>query len=411
MLRGRTLERRLFGWLFVLTVVPAVVVLLGGVWVGARALNWTGSLGPWQRVADSGRQLLDAVAPVAKSDPALAHAAAQHRAQLSQSLTLARRWVYLGRRLESSLPVLALGLSLILAILALLVSRRLARELARPIEDVVGWSERLAREDELPAPQPSESREVREVRALREALRRAAAERVLARGRALEAERTRVWGEMARRVAHEMKNPLTPLRLAAHRLRGLSSEAPALEEPVHVIEQETLRLEDLAAQFSELGRPPEGPASPVDLEELLTSMLATDVPRTITCELESPGRPVVVEAHYDALLRAFRNLVKNAVEAMLESSDEGRLTVRLAAPQAGSVEVSIADTGPGLPPGAESRIFEPDFTTKSRGTGLGLALVRQTVRRAGGDVTARSASGGGAEFVVRLPAPGAAAEA
>lgn len=405
MLRRRSLERRLFGWLFAVALVPAVIVLVGGAWATARALEWTRSLAPWEQVAESGRELLDALPADAATDPALARAVERHREELSGSLVLARRWSFIQRRIVAALPGAALALAVLLALLALVVSRRLSRELTRPIQELVGWSERLAREAPLPPATPAESGEVREVRALRQALRRAAEERVVARSRALEAERTRVWGEMARRVAHEMKNPLTPLRLASHRLTGLAGEDPRLEEPLGVIVQETARLEELAAQFSQLGRPPEGPASEVDLRELLAELLASDVPAEVISTLDcGPGVPEV-EGHFEPLLRAFRNLVRNAVEAVRQGGPGGAIAVTVRAVANGSgAEVVIADSGPGLPHGAGDRIFEPDFSTKSRGTGLGLALARQAVHQSGGEIEARSRENGGAEFVVRLPA-------
>mgnify|MGYP001484204565 FL=1 len=122
--------------------------------------------------------------------------------------------------------------------------------------------------------------------------------------------------------------------------------------------------------------------------------------------LEADPELPLVEGHYEALVRAFRNLVRNAVEAMEGSDAPRRIRVCLTAmtaPETG-VEVTIADTGPGVPEDVRERIFEPDFTTKSRGTGLGLTLVRQAVAAHGGTVTARGRPEGGAEFVVRLPA-------
>ncbi len=404
MLRRRSLERRLFGWLFAVALVPAVVVLVGGAWATARALEWTRSLAPWEEVAESGRQLLDALPAEPAMTPELARAAERHRQELSGSLVLARRWSFIQRRIVSVLPAAAAALTVLLALLALLVSRRLSRQLTRPIQELVGWSERLAREAPLPPASAAEAGEVREVRALRQALRSAAEERVIARGRALEAERTRVWGEMARRVAHEMKNPLTPLRLASHRLNRLADEDPRLEEPLGVIVHEADRLEELAAQFSQLGRPPEGPASEVSLGELLAELLATDVPADVAATLGVDPATPNIEAHYEPLLRAFRNLVRNAVEAVRQGGAGGGITVTIAAAAGGGAEVVIADSGPGLPQGAGDRIFEPDFSTKSRGTGLGLALARQAVRQSGGEIEARSRDGGGAEFVVRLPA-------
>jgi signal transduction histidine kinase len=138
--------------------------------------------------------------------------------------------------------------------------------------------------------------------------------------------------------------------------------------------------------------------------ELLTSLLESDA-RDVTTTLSAPERLPPIICHYDALFRAFRNLVRNGIEAM-ESVPDPKLdiTVALADDAAGRwLDVRIRDNGPGLPPGGGDRIFEPDFTTKTRGTGLGLALVRQAVTAGGGTVAARSHDGG-AEFAVRLPA-------
>lgn len=413
-MKRRSLERRLFGWLLVLALVPAMVLLAGVVWLWSDALDRIGTLGPWAQVAQSGRALIEAAEAVAGSDPALAEAVEAHRRELSASLTLARRWEYVGGRIARGLPFVGLGLAGVLALVALGASRRLARELARPIGELVGWTERLAREEALPPETAAEARDMPEVRALRSAMRRAASELAEARRRALEAERLRVWGEMARRVAHEMKNSLTPLRLAAHRLGPLRADGGEPGESVEVIEEEIARLEELAKQFSLLGRPPEGPRSPVDLRELWSGLMATDVPPGIETELSADPALPLVNAHYDALLRAFRNLLRNAVEALAGLDRPGRIEVRLALAGGGAegeelVEVVVSDNGRGLPEGVGDRIFEPDFTTRSNGTGLGLALVRQAVTAHGGTVFARQRPGGGAEFVVRLPAGDAAA--
>lgn len=406
-MRRQGLERRLFGWMLVLALTPALVLVLIGVWLWAGSLDWVGTLGPWDRVAESGRQVFEAAASAAEADSALAAALARHREELSASLRLARRWAFLERRVAAMVPGLAFGLALVIAGLALAVSRRVARGLARPIGELVDWAGRLGREEPLPPPGPHEAREVVEVRALRAALRRAANELAEARRRALEAERVRIWGEMARRVAHEMKNPLTPLRLAAHRLARSQGRSPDWEEPVAVIIEETDRLEDLAQQFAALGRPPSGPTSAIDIRELMAGLLATDVPPGVVATLESADDLPLVEGHYDALLRAFRNLIRNAVEAMEGSERPRRIDVGIHVTD-GMLVVAIGDTGSGLPEGAGDRIFEPDYTTKSRGTGLGLALVRQAVAAHGGEVLARNRPGGGAEFVVRLPAVAAA---
>jgi two-component system, NtrC family, nitrogen regulation sensor histidine kinase NtrY len=223
------------------------------------------------------------------------------------------------------------------------------------------------------------------------------------------------------------------LRLAAHRLarsgsagavplagEGATAGGPrpaGIAEVADVIDQEVGRLEELAAQFSALGRPPEGPATAIDMGELVTSVVETDVPPAIDAGLDVASALPPVVGHYDGLFRAFRNLIRNAVEAVEHATDPRvRITVRLVREAGGGpgggvawVETAIADNGPGLPAGREDRIFEPDFTTKTRGTGLGLALVRQAIEADGGVVRAASREGGGAELVVLLPAAPSAA--
>lgn len=393
-----TLHRRLFAWLAGLTVMPALLVLLVSAWLWSGALAWFGTLGPWEQLTESGRVLFDAAGPHAAEDSALAAAVAGHREALSSSAVLARRWAFVGERLASQLPTIVLAFAVVLSGVALLVSRRLARGLARPIEEVAAWTAMLAREEPIP---PAEARDTVEVRALRAAVRDASAELAAARVRALEAERVRVWGEMARRVAHEMKNPLTPLRLAVHRLE---SDGTAAAEALAVVKEETARLEELARQFSWLGRPPEGVPSAVDLRELLERLLATDVPPGFDASLEAAADVPPVEAHYEALVRAFRNILRNAVEALEEVEGPRRIRVSVArAREPGMVEIRFADSGPGLPPELGDRIFEPDCTTKWRGTGLGLAVVRHSVTATGGRITAGNRPEGGAEFVILLP--------
>lgn len=410
LLRLDRLERRLFGWLLLLTLVPMFALLGTGYLLTARSLQWVGTLGPWDRVAESGRTLIDAAGPAAENDAALAAAIENHRLELSSSVVLARRWSFLGERLGSALPWLAVLLAIVLTALALWVGRRLAVQLARPIKELAGWAEQLPAGRPLPAPRPEEMHEVREVRALRDALRVASVRIAEAHARALETERVRAWGEMARRVAHEMKNPLTPLRLAAHRLAGHPDAEGALREPLDVIREETGRLEELARQFAVLGRPSTGPASDVDLRELLERMLESDVPSHITVHLRAEPDMPLIRAHYDALKRAFRNLIRNAVEAMgAGTSGQKELTVEMGS-FAGGVRVSVADTGHGIPADRIERLFEPDFTLKAGGTGLGLAVVRQAVAAHGGRVAAQSRIDGGAEFIVDLPLSAPAAD-
>lgn len=403
MLRPRSLERRLFGWLAALALVPALAVLLIALTIGSRSLRSLGTLGPWAGVAESGRALIEAAEAVSPADTALVTAAARHRSDLSESLRQAGRWEFLGARASAAAPVAVAIFGLLLAAVALLVSRRLARELARPIGELVEWAGRLGRGEPLPGEAPSRRHDVREVGLLRTALLSAESEIRAGRDRALEAERTRAWGEMARRVAHEMKNPLTPLRLASHRLDRAAPSDPALREVVDVIREETARLDELARSFAALGRPAAGAPSDVDLAELLHGLLRSDVPGGVRATVDAAPDCPMVRGDYEGLARAFRNLVRNAVEAVVQRPGAGSIDVRVSGFGADGVEVKVGDDGVGIPDGLEDVIFEPDRTLKRGGTGLGLAVVRQVVAAHGGTVAARNRAGGGAEFVVRLP--------
>ncbi len=401
MLHKRTLERKLFGWLLVSALAPTLALLLATWLAGAETLNRLGTLGPWSEIAASGRTLTDAIEAGAPDD-VLREAASHHRTQLSESLLQASRWGYLGERVAAAAPLVIGGVGLIVALLALLMARRLARELARPIGELVTWTAALGDGRDPPPPGPAEAAEPVELGVLRSALRGAAAEIARARARAVEQERVAAWGEMARRIAHEMKNPLTPLRLAAYRLTAATGANGAIEEAVSVIREETERLDELARSFALIGRPVSGAPTLVDLVELMDTLLRTDVPDPIATSLLAEDGTAVVSGQYDALVRAFRNLVKNAVEAVQQGGRPGAIGVRIV-PGPDHVEVSIADDGPGIPEGMAEVIFEPDRTLKAGGTGLGLTIVQQVVSAHGGTVRAGPRAGGGAEFVVRLP--------
>jgi signal transduction histidine kinase len=171
------------------------------------------------------------------------------------------------------------------------------------------------------------------------------------------------------------------------------------QELIEILQAESTRLERLARDFGDLGRLPEGPTSAVDMKELLAG-LAKTAPGTTRVTIEGGGQ---VQGHYEVLRRAFTNLMLNALDAM---QNTGALELTIT-PRQGTVEITMKDSGPGIPADHVAKLFEPYFTTKTGGTGLGLAIVRQTIHHHGGTITAANAPEGGAVFTIVLPAASA----
>lgn len=405
MAQRRSFEGRIRRALVLFSVLPALALLAGGTYVVLRTAALSDSVAAWERVGESGGSLIRAAE--ASRDPAVAAAARTHRAELEQSVTNARRWEWVLRRAVVWLAVAGALAGLVLAALAARAARRMGRRLCQPVEELAGWAGLVARGEALPADEEGRLGD-EEFRVLRDAFRTMARELDEARARELEAERMRTWVAMARRVAHELKNPLTPIRFALRTLERGGAGTPAEREALETLGEESARLEELARSFAQFGRLPEGPQSEVDLRELLEYLLRTHLPASSEPRLRLPVELPMVRGHYDALSRAFANLLLNAGDAVGAEAGPGSVQV-VARVAEGWVEVRVLDGGPGIPPENLERIWEPDFTTKSRGTGLGLALVKQTVQAHGGRVFARNRPEGGAEFRVVLPlAPGLA---
>ena len=401
-LRFRT---RLFAILTLFAVVPAMVLTLAWGVTVREALPLVSGSAAWERVAGTGRQAI-AAANAARLTPAQRAALAAHEQELARSLEQARRWEYVAAR---AVRVIAVAGVLWLALLAVLASRvagHLSRQLSRPLDELVGWAERIARGD--PLPDGPARRGAPEFEVLRQRLRRTARELELGRQRALEAERLSAFRETARQVAHELKNPLTPIRFAIARIRN--AVGPELAEPVEVLTVETERIDRLARSFAQFGRLPEGTMSEVDLGELARYTARATVPAHVPLSVEVEEPLPLVRGHHDALARALSNVLLNAVDACADragaAGHSGDITVRVGRASLGAVEaveIAVRDSGCGIPSSQLERIWEPYVTTKAGGTGLGLAIARQTVLAHDGQVEADSVPGRGTEIRFRLP--------
>lgn len=400
MLRHVPFRTRLLLILSLFALVPAAVVtVVWGIAAGTM-LERVSANEAWERVASRGTAVFDSLraAPLSSGQRAAVGAMEQ---ELGQSLTQARRFHFLADR---ATPVVILTAVLALLVLALLVSRvagHLSRQLSRPLNELVGWTERIAHGEALPSPDQRRPRGAPEFNRLRERMRDMASELEAGRVRALESERLRAFRESARRFAHELKNPLTPIGFAVARLER--DAPPSLGDAVEVLRTETRRLDQMAKAFAQFGRLPEGPPSQVDLEELVRYTARATVPPSVSVEIEVSNGARMIEGHHDALQRAFANVLLNAVDAC---GPDGaiRITVGEATLNgARAACVRVRDSGPGIPPERLETIWEPYVTHKPGGTGLGLAIARQTVLAHRGEVEASNPAGGGTEICFVLP--------
>ncbi len=237
----------------------------------------------------------------------------------------------------------------------------------------------------------------------------------------LRAQKQTAWSEVARRVAHEIKNPLTPIALSAERIRRhLERGTPPDETSLKIIRNcadtigssvQTVRM--LVDEFSTLARFPTSRPVPSDVNQIVDSALLMFDGRLSGVRLNkllSPDLPAV-QADPDAIKRAIANLVDNAAEALQQSLvKEICITTALATPR-DMVEITVSDTGHGVTPAVKEKLFLPYFSTKKRGTGLGLAIVSRIIEDHHGSIRVEENAPIGTRFIVELPIAAAVNEA
>ncbi|MCQ2186144.1 MAG: ATP-binding protein, partial [Bacteroidales bacterium] len=228
-------------------------------------------------------------------------------------------------------------------------------------------------------------------------------------GKLATAERDKAWSEMARQVAHEIKNPLTPIKLEIQRLQRLKSRnTPDWEDKFDSVSSVILEHIDILSQtaneFSTFAKLYSEPSTQINLDKVLKEQIMLfsnrDVPITYLGEENT-----MIMGPKPQLIRVFVNLLSNALQAV-EGMENPKLMVSLRRSSAdGMWDIVVEDNGPGVSEENQSKLFTPNFTTKSSGTGLGLAICRSIVDRCGGRISySRSFSLGGACFTVTLPA-------
>ena len=232
----------------------------------------------------------------------------------------------------------------------------------------------------------------------------------------LQAQREAAWGEVARRLAHEIKNPLTPIRLSAERLRhkllpGMTDpkDVQMLERATETIVQQVEAMKEMVNAFSEYARAPRLEMATVDLNKMVSEVSdlyrAQGAIRGVRLKVElDPGIDTVV-ADPGRLRQLLNNLLTNAVEA-LEGQSDGAIAVstrRVVRGESEVARVTVEDNGPGFQRELIGQVFDPYVTTKAKGTGLGLAIVRKIVEEHGGHIEADNRAAGGAQVRIDLP--------
>jgi len=237
----------------------------------------------------------------------------------------------------------------------------------------------------------------------------------------LQAQRDAAWGEVARRLAHEIKNPLTPIQLSAERMRRKyldsmsEDEGQILDRATHTIVQQVEAMKEMVNAFSDYARAPDIELGMFDMDKLVHEVV--DLYRAQESGIDialmsNPSMPMI-EADIGRVRQILHNLVRNATEA-LENTRDGRIDVHVGVSEIDGinfVQIKVEDNGPGFEEGAVRQVFDPYVTTKPKGTGLGLAIVKKLVEEHIGSIRAYNHAEGGAVISIRLPLNEAAREA
>ena len=304
------------------------------------------------------------------------------------------------------------ALSVVIA-LALLLALFYARRLTRRVTVLAEATRRVGAGD-LTVHVPTEGAD--EVEELTEAFNTMVRDMRTSRTRIEYLQRIGAWQQFARRLAHEIKNPLTPIQLAAQEMqRSYSGEDFAhkrkLDDACSIIEEEVATLRRLVGTFSNFAKLPAADLSEQDLSDFLDDIERTvpaivedamgGMEHTVRVVVERPGQPLPVQMDAMMLKRCVDNLIRNALEAMRDGvGTEVRVRARA---EGAHALLEVIDDGPGIPQAQRARIFDPYYTTKPEGTGLGLAIVKKVVLEHGGEIRCEDSPAGGVCFVVQLP--------
>jgi two-component system, NtrC family, nitrogen regulation sensor histidine kinase NtrY len=291
-------------------------------------------------------------------------------------------------------------------LLAILCSLWIAARVSRPIEQLARAAEEVAAGNwETYVPERSRD----EVGQLARSFNRMTGQLVSQRERLVQTERVAAWRELARRLAHELKNPLFPLQLTVENLVRARELPPAefdevFRESTQTLGVEIANLKTIIGRFSDFSKMPKPELERIDAKDVLERVFsfynaANPESSTVHFAAQFPTDRLPIDADPELLHRALSNLVLNAMDAMPAGG-----TLTLSAKASGDkVEIRVADTGQGMTPEECERLFTPYYTTKEHGTGLGLAIVQSVIADHAGTIAIESHTGRGATFVITLP--------
>jgi signal transduction histidine kinase len=322
------------------------------------------------------------------------------RAELKEALATLDRAMLLG---AAAAFVVALGIAIVLA-----------RSLSRPIValahetgEVVGG-----------VPKRVVGRGGREIARLADAFNDAIDELTAMRRRLAATERIAARREVARQLAHEIKNPLAPIRAAMETLRRLRMrDDPAFdeyfEEATTIVLGEVHRIANIVTEFTRFNRMPPPNPEPIDLVQVTRGVVTLHAMAPDGAEVSGPARVELssekvpmVSADRDQIIQVLTNLIQNGLDAAEAVRPDPRVMVSVAPFEKERVRIVVRDNGPGVPEEFLPKLFEPYATTKQKGTGLGLAIVQRIVFEHGGEITYRKAAKAGAVFEITLPVAG-----
>ncbi|HZQ69581.1 MAG TPA: ATP-binding protein [Terriglobales bacterium] len=293
-------------------------------------------------------------------------------------------------------------------VLAILFSGWIAARVTRPVEQLAKAASDVAAGNwDIQVPVASRD----ELGLLAESFNRMTRELLEQKDRALQAERVAAWRELARRLAHELKNPLFPLQLTVENLIRARDQSAELfdeifRESATTLLAEIANLKVIISRFSDFSKMPQPQLRAInvndvvrDVARLFQAQLSAPNRNPIACVLNLDSDPLTIGCDPELLHRALSNLVLNAMDAMASG---GTLTINTR-PHEQDATIEVSDTGSGLTPEECSRLFTPYYTSKTHGTGLGLAIVQSAISDHGGRISVHSVVGRGTTFSIELP--------